>query len=329
MLHSAQIENTSRPDGTFDFSGYFPELKEDLRKADIAVGNMEFTLAGPPYSGYPAFCAPDAYAMYMAEECGIDIFLTANNHILDKGEAGLVRTLAKYREMERNAGIRMTGSAENADSAARNTPLIVDTCGFRIAFVNCTYGTNLGIGKDYPGTVMMSDRQTISEALHKAQEADADLIVALPHWGIEYDTTHSAEQEEYAGWLAEEGADIIIGAHPHVVQDADTIRTAGNKPVPVIYSLGNAISNMSARDTQTGLLAKVCAVKHLNGKVEIFPIEFTYLWCSLPGRLKDTHCTIPVKKYLSRPGMWRMQYEYDKMLDSYTRVKTATGIKDQ
>lgn len=328
MLHSAQIENTSRPDGTFDFSGYFPELKEDLRKADIAVGNMEFTLAGPPYSGYPAFCAPDAYAMYMAEECGIDIFLTANNHILDKGEAGLVRTLAKYREMERNAGIRMTGSAENADSAARNTPLIVDTCGFRIAFVNCTYGTNLGIGKDYPGTVMMSDRQTISEALHKAQEADADLIIALPHWGIEYDTIHSAEQEEYAGWLAEEGADIIIGAHPHVVQDADTIRTAGNKPVPVIYSLGNAISNMSAKNTQVGLMVKLGVTKNSKGETVMLQPEYVFTWCSLPGRLSSSHTTVKIKDYAGRRDEWEQEYEYDKMMTTYHNIKRLTGIED-
>ena len=175
---------------------------------------------------------------------------------------------------------------------------------------------------------MMSDRQTISEALHKAQEADADLIVALPHWGIEYDTTHSAEQEEYAGWLAEEGADIIIGAHPHVVQDADTIRTAGNKPVPVIYSLGNAISNMSAKNTQVGLMVKLGVTKNSKGETVMLQPEYVFTWCSLPGRLSSSHTTVKIKDNAGRRDEWEQEYEYDKMMTTYHNIKRLTGIED-
>lgn len=330
MLHSAQIENTARPDGTFDFSGYFPDIKDDLSRADIAVANMEFTLAGPPYSGYPAFCAPDAYAEYMAG-CGIDVFLTANNHILDKGESGLVRTLEKYREMERNLGIRMTGSAENPDSAARNMPLIVRSKDFTIAFINCTYGTNLSTGKKFPGTYMMSDRETVSAAFDRAEKAGADLIVALPHWGIEYDLHHSAGQEEYAVWLAGQGADIIIGAHPHVVQDADTLTVmSGNKErkVPVIYSLGNAISNMSAPNTQVGLMLTVKAVERPCG-VHILPPEYEFLWCSLPGRLSRSHTTVKIAGHIGKKEEWTREYEYGKMLSTYREVLKQTGLKPE
>ena len=86
---------------------------------------------------------------------------------------------------------------------------------------------------------------------------------------------------------------------------------------------------MSAPNTQIGLMVKVSAVRKMNGKVEILPIEFTYIWCSLPGRLRDTHCTIPVKEYLSRSGLWKMPYEYKKMVQTYDRVKETTGIQDQ
>lgn len=342
MLHSAQIANASekftgpdRSDTTghysFDFSQYFSDIQEYISAADLAVANMEFTLGGPPFTGYPAFSAPDGYARYMAE-CGIDVFLTANNHILDKGAQGAVRTLNVYTGLKEEFGTRYTGTGTGPVEFSETNPLIVDIGGLKAALVNFTYGTNAYVHEEYP-RVNRTDKGQLLRQFRKAEESRADIIIALPHWGEEYSLLHSAHQYLMAEWLAENGADIIIGTHPHVVQDSTVITVRrgqfSGKKVPVIFSLGNAISNMSARDTQTGLLAKVCAVKHLNGKVEIFPIEFTYLWCSLPGRLKDTHCTIPVKKYLSRPGMWRMLYEYDKMLDSYTRVKTATGIKDQ
>ena len=158
MLHRAQIENACREDGSFDFSGYFSGIQDDLRKADIAVANMEFTLAGEPYTGYPAFSAPDSYAEYMAG-CGIDVFLTANNHILDKGRKGLLRTLSVYREMERKYGIRMTGSAETVEEAARVFPLMMNVNGIKIAFVNFTYGTNIRIPERFPGTFLMDKEQ--------------------------------------------------------------------------------------------------------------------------------------------------------------------------
>ena len=103
MLHQAQIAGSLRDDGSHDFTGYFSSIADDLTEADIATANMEFTLAGEPYTGYPSFSAPDSYAEYMAE-CGIDVFLTANNHILDKGEKGLDRTIRAYRELEKKYG---------------------------------------------------------------------------------------------------------------------------------------------------------------------------------------------------------------------------------
>ncbi len=341
MLHEAQIRNAAekyRNSGgtdtnrqmSFDFSQYFSDIREYISEADIAAANMEFTLGGPPFSGYPAFSAPDSYAAYMAE-CGIDVFLTANNHILDKGARGAARTLGIYEELREKTGVRYTGTAASPSGFFENNPLVIDIGGFKAAFVNFTYGTNIRTGEEYP-RVNTTDRKQLYLQLRKAEESGADIIIALPHWGEEYSLVHSAAQLSTAEWLAENGADIIIGAHPHVVQDSTLLlvksgRFAGKK-VPVVFSLGNAISNMSAPDTQIGLMVKVTAVKHLNGKIETFPLEFTYLWCSLPGRLKDTHCTIPVKQYLRKPGMWLMRYEYDKMRKAYARVKAITGIND-
>lgn len=330
MLHQAQIDNCRREDGMFDFSGYFKSIGKDLSEADLSVANMEFTLAGEPYSGYPAFCAPDEYAEYMAA-CGIDVFLTANNHILDKGEKGLERTLSTYRRLERETGIRITGSAENEAMSRLCNPLLVSVKGIRLAFINFTYGTNAAFGKKYPGT-RLTDRQEILASIKRAEKLGADYVIALPHWGEEYDTRHSAAQKELAVWLAENGVDLVVGAHPHVVQDTGCISVAddggGTRHVPVIYSLGNAISNMSAPDTQIGLMYEMKLYTDGAGGICSAEQGFTFLWSSLPGRLSDSHTVVKVKDYIGRKGCWKMGYEYDKMVSTYHNIKTLTGIED-
>lgn len=107
MMHKEQIRNAHvKEHSTYSFNEYFEPLEGIIRNADLAIINAEFTLAGKPYSGYPCFSAPDEYAEYL-KYSGIDIFLTANNHILDKGWKGLRRTLAVYSDK----GIFTAGTA--------------------------------------------------------------------------------------------------------------------------------------------------------------------------------------------------------------------------
>ena len=325
MLHQAQIAGSLRDDGSHDFTGYFSSIADDLAEADIATANMEFTLAGEPYTGYPSFSAPDSYAEYMAE-CGIDVFLTANNHILDKGEKGLDRTIRTYRELERKYGVRMTGCAENEEAMLAGYPLMMSCDGLKIAFINFTYGTNTGFGKTFPGT-NYTDMEKIAEAIKRAEDLGAGLIIALPHWGEEYSTSHSGSQEKLAQWLADKGVGLIVGTHPHVVQDTGIIGTDKGE-VPVIYSLGNAISNMSARNTQIGLMLEMKIIRDGFGEVVSLEPCYTFLWTSLPGRLAGRHCTVKVKDMLGKRDEWISPYEYDKMVSTYSDIKEVTGIED-
>ena len=231
MMHSAQIENcheryaemhgTADPDssGHYDYSPCFREIRDMLVDADICIANMEFTLAGAPYSGYPAFCAPESFADHVAD-CGVDVFLTANNHIFDKGEPGARRTLWIYRRMQER-GIGDTGCYTDSLHMSHAYPLIVEKDGIRIALVNFTYGTNVGHGKEFPKVSVM-DREEIAAAMQTARDS-ADIIIALPHWGTEYALKHSAEQAKMAEFLVRRGADAVIGSHPHVVQDTGCI----------------------------------------------------------------------------------------------------------
>lgn len=325
MMHQQQITAAATKEDSCNFDSYFTHIQKYLDSSDLNIANMEFTLAGKPHTGYPAFSAPDEYARHIAD-CGIDIFLTANNHIYDKGGKGLSRTLDIYRELQKNSNIRFTGSASDQTEFESTTPLVIEVKDVKIALINATYGTNLGTDKHWPKTNYLNNRTMMENAL-KVAEAQADITIVLPHWGEEYQLRHNHDQAEKAKWLAENGADIIIGSHPHVVQDADSIVIDGRK-IPVAYSLGNVISNMSAANTQTGLMATIKIIRKINGSVEVLPLEFTYLWCSRPGGYCNSYTILPLKEFLGSREEWYGKWEYDKMATTYTRVAEKTGIKE-
>ena len=309
MMHTAQIEASSK-----GYAKYFKYIEEEIKEADLAVANIEFTLAGEPHSGYPAFSAPDDFAEHLAAT-GLDIFLCANNHIFDKGSKGAARTLERYKELNRTYGIRYTGLAESQDDMDKTLPLIVIRKGMRLSFINMTYGTNLGATEHWPKVLYQGEKEAISKALAKS-ERESDICIVLPHWGTEYELLHSDSQEITAKWLIDRGADVIVGSHPHVAQDIGTING-----VQVAYSLGNMVSNMSAANTQLGLMATIRIARHPNGDIELLPLEITHLWCSRPGGLTDSYTVIPVEKFLGRRDLWLNAWDYDKMVTTYDRVR--------
>lgn len=314
MMHAKQLD--------YDYRDFLSELGGITSDADISVANMEFTLAGKPYTGYPAFSAPDGYAEYAAD-CGIDVFLTANNHILDKGSKGLKRTLKIYESMRDSCGIHYTGTALDAIANKEINPLIVVGHGIRIALVNFTYGTNIEAGEGWP-KVRTMEKDAVSDMISTAKGKEADFIIALPHWGTEYRLKHSAEQEEWAQWLSSQGVDLIVGAHPHVIQDTSHVNG-----VPVIYSMGNAISNMSAENTRLELAVQARFVSHPDGHKEMLEPELEFLWCTLPGKLRDTYVTIPVRDFIGRRDEWTDPSDYDNMTTTYKRVIKGTNIHEE
>lgn len=267
MMHAKQLD--------YDYTSFLNPISDYLSSADLTVANFEFTLAGEPYSGYPRFCSPDEFAQSLVNKNGVDVILTANNHILDKGSKGFSRTLTKYSEL--NAYYTGSGFEDNFESI---NPLIISRKGIKFAFINFTYGTNLGSDTLYP-KVFRNRKSDILAAIQRAQ--DADFIIALPHWGIEYELTHSEAQEELASWLISQGVDLIIGSHPHVVQDIGTI-----DGVTVVYSLGNLVSNMTTKDTRKGLVVKFTFKNdYTTGLKTIESYETHHTWCKLPLNKDD------------------------------------------
>lgn len=323
MMHSLQIQTALQNDGSYDFDSYFTHMTKYLSDSDLNVGNMEFTLAGEPYTGYPSFSAPDSFGEHLAD-CGFNLFLCANNHIFDKGKAGLKRTLEIYRRLAIQHGIYFTGASGEDKELMETTPLIVNLRGIKVAFINATYGTNSPRGEGWPKTNLLNDRDLLETALMEAEKR-ADISIALVHWGNEYVLKHSMEQESAAEWLAGHGADIIIGAHPHVIQDTDMIKS-GDRTVPVAYSLGNCVSNMSAPDTQAGLMATLRIVRHTNGDISTIDPEYMYTWCSRPEGYGDSYHVIPLTDFIGKRNEWKGEWDYDKMLAAYKRISKETGI---
>ena len=315
MMHMPQLHH--------DYTEFFSRVAAPMRQADIAVANMEFTLAGPPYTGYPCFSAPDSYAWTVCRDLGLDLMLTANNHITDKGRPGLERTLAVYDAIRDSLGVRQTGVYRNPEEEVSLMPVLLDCKGIRIAFVNFSYGTNLDPQAFAWPRLGRMDRELVAAMIDRARERGADYVVALPHWGEEYHLRHSKEQEEWASWLVGKGVDAVVGAHPHVVQD--TTHIAG---VPVIYSMGNAVSNMSKENTRLELMVTLRFTQdEWTGRKRMLEPELQFMWCTLPGRLVTGYATLFVEEWRGRRDAWRDPSDYDEMLRTLTRVRAGTGIQ--
>ncbi len=266
MGHDTQINSALiRETDNYSYDTCFSLLEPLIQSADIATGNLEVTLAGPEYKGYPQFSSPDELAEAI-KRAGFDILITANNHSLDRSKQGLERTIQVLDQM----GIVHTGTFVNEAERDRKYPLVVEKHHIRLAILNYTYGTN-GLEVKPPNIVNYINRERIREDLEKARTAEPDFIIVTIHWGKEYERTENREQADLAAFILEQGADAVIGSHPHVVQPFVTINPgpAGDSLAgkPVVYSLGNFISNQRKRYTDGGIMAELDLCKTPEGTV--------------------------------------------------------------
>jgi poly-gamma-glutamate synthesis protein (capsule biosynthesis protein) len=271
MQHQSQIDQSFR-NGKYDYSSYFQYVKDEITDADIAIVNLEVTLAGKPYKGYPQFSAPDEYAKAL-QEAGFDVMLNANNHIVDRGNKGIIRTLSVLDSIK----IAHTGVFRNREERESVYPLIIEKKGVRFAILNYTYGSN-GFYASKPVLVNYIDKKQISEDIQKAKNLNVDIIIATMHWGEEYKLTQNKEQENLANFMIKEGVDMVIGSHPHVVQPSIAIvDSVGNISGLIVYSLGNFVSGMVAPNTEGGQIVKVVLEKQ-NNKTYLKSAEYALIY---------------------------------------------------
>jgi len=302
MCHNSQYKDAYvSSTGTYDFSYVFEDIKDYISNADIAIGNLETTFAGKEkgYSNYPRFNTPEQLA-YNLKDFGIDVLSTANNHSMDTNFNGIVSTL-NYLD---DAGISHTGT--NATSQDQNEILIKDVNGVKIAFLAFTYGTNgITVPKDKSFAVNMIDDDFILKQISLAKEQNPDLICVNMHWGYEYHTKQSVEQERLADLLFTNGVDVILGSHPHVLQPMEkrtiTLEDGSTKDCFVIYSLGNFMSGQTKANTRNSIILNMNFTKNgETGKISIDKVSYVpiYMYRASSGNTQR-YKVLDIEKTLS------------------------------
>lgn len=249
MQHDSQIADAyDQRTGKYDYRPCFQYIKPYIQSADVAIGNLEVTLAGKPYKGYPQFSAPDELLVAL-KDAGLDVIVTANNHSADRGKKGIERTIAMLDSFD----IPHTGTFRSQEEKSRLHPLIIERQGIRLAILNYTYGTN-GMPVTKPNIVNMLDTIAIRKDLQEAVALNPDVIIVFPHWGLEYQSLPSKTQKDITELCFRYGARLVIGAHPHVVQPMEWRKT---KDQVVAYSLGNFVSGQRKRYTDGGAMIRL------------------------------------------------------------------------
>lgn len=319
MGHDSQIHSAKQTDGSYNYTEVFKYLKPTIEQTDVAIANLEVTLAGEPFKGYPQFSSPDALAK-ATSDAGIDVLVTANNHSADRRKSGILRTINVLDSMK----IKHTGTFRNYQEKEKQSPLIIDKKGFKIAIINYTYGTN-GIPVPYPTVVNITKIDSLKQDIQKAKQLKADKVIVFIHWGLEYQRQPNKNQINLAKICFNQGADIVIGSHPHVIQKSEWITNNNNEQF-VTYSLGNFVSNQRKRYTDGGQMIKIVLKKEPN-RIKIKEAGYMLTWVYTPTIKGKKHFFIlPCAQFELKPDFFISKEHFNKMKvfisDSRNLLKT-------
>jgi poly-gamma-glutamate synthesis protein (capsule biosynthesis protein) len=307
MGHDTQINAAwDSLSGEYYYDNCFQFVKPIFEKADFTICNLEVTLAGPPFKGYPQFSSPDALAVAL-KNAGVDVLATANNHSCDRRKQGVERTIHVLDSLK----IPHTGTFLNQEDYRKNHPLFLEKNNIRIALLNYTYGTN-GIPTQKPNIVNRIDTNQIRKDIARAKEAQPDHIIVFMHWGLEYKHHPNKKQITLAQFCKDQGADIVIGSHPHVLQKMEWDK-AGDSSV-VVYSLGNFVSNQRTFPRDGGAMFEITFSKN-NGKSIVQDAGYYLTWVYPPKIRGDKEFFIlPIKDFEEKPNFFLSKGYYNKMI---------------
>ncbi len=266
QINSAYDENT----GSYRYDDCFKYVSNIFTDADFAIANLEVTLAGPPFIGYPQFSSPDALAIAL-QNAGVNAMVTANNHCVDRRKQGLERTV----DVLDSLGLPRTGTYKDEEDRWRHNPMVLNKNGIKIALLNYTYGTN-GIPVSEPNIVNLLDESLIVADIIKARELNPDKIIAFVHWGLEYETLPNANQEKFNAIFKNNGVDVVIGSHPHVVQPIKF-----EEDHFVVYSLGNFVSNQRTAPRDGGTIIRI-ELSKTGDKTHVSDAGYYLTWVHTP-----------------------------------------------
>lgn len=244
LMHDRIIESGKQEDGTYNFDHLFANVKDFISAADLAIVNQETIMGGPSYgyTGYPSFNSP--YALADAEvNAGFDVLLLATNHTLDKTKKGVINCMDYLDSTHPTLGYVGINRSQEAQD---NNIYTYEENGITVAILNYTYGTNgIPLPSDMPYIVNMLDEEKVRSDIRKAEEI-ADFTIVCPHWGTEYKLEADSRQKQWANIFLEEGVDLVLGAHPHVIEPIEWLTDENGHEMLVYYSLGNFVNGTSS-----------------------------------------------------------------------------------
>ena len=260
LIHDAVYKDAYIGDNEYDFSDMFEEIRPIIQNYDLAFYNQETIIGGKNLglSTYPRFNSPEEIGDALID-VGFNIVSLANNHSLDKGEQGIIHSNQYWRTKD----VMVSGTFDSFED--RNKINIQSKNNISYTLLSYTTSTN-GIpvpeGKEY--LVNVYSDELVKEDIKRVRD-EADVIIVSMHWGVEYTHTPTSEQRRIANYLAELGADIVVGHHPHVIEPIEFI-----DDTLVIYSLGNFISAQIGLPKLVGMLVSVDIIKRdINDSIEI------------------------------------------------------------
>ena len=322
MCHNTQyMDAYDSNTGTYDFSYVFDNISSYTKTADICIGNLETSFAGEDrgYSNYPTFNSPDSLADSL-KRIGVDVLSTAGNHALDMGFSGLSRTI----DVLDKADISHLGTYKTQED--QDKVLIKYIKGVKIAILNYTYGTNgISVPSDKKFCINLIDKDLIKKHIETAKNQNADIIVACMHWGTEYQTKQNSEQEELADFLFQNGVNVIIGNHPHVIQPMEkrtvTLEDGSTRDGFVAYALGNFICDQNAVNTRDSIILNLKITKHTDGSITIDNYDYVPIYM-----YKDSSVSKHKMKILD---INKTIYNYEHNLDDSITEKIYNLMKTE
>ncbi len=262
LIHGLIYYSGDQGDGSYSFDRMYERVSDEISSADIAYLNQE-TICGGTQLGlqsYPTFNSPYEILDSVAA-AGFDWISTSSNHSMDVGEEGILSQLSHLEELPQ---LIQTGTNASADEAKEYK--VIEKNGVKIGLLSYTYGLNgfaLPDGKEY--LVNLIDEDRIREDM-KVLNQISDVQVVSMHWGVEYQFEENEEQRALAQLLSDEGADVIIGTHPHVLQPMEVLKGEEGNETLVMYSLGNFVSAQDVNSRMLGGMAKWTLVYHPSDK---------------------------------------------------------------
>ena len=271
MGHGPQIKSAWQENKKqYEYSEVFNPLEDIISSVDFAIGNLEVTLAGKPFKGYPQFSSPDELAV-ACKNSGMDVLVTANNHSCDRKNKGIVRTLDVLDSLK----ILHTGTFKDVNKREKNNLLVLSKEGIKVGLLNYTYGTN-GLPFSDPVYVNLVDSVLIKKDVINAKNKDLDKLIVFVHWGYEYKDFPNSYQKKYNRFFQGLGVDVVIGSHPHVIQPM-VYSKENNHEFLTVFSLGNFVSNQRAERKDGGAMFRLSFQKTDNN-IQISRKEYVPVW---------------------------------------------------